>query len=69
MATWQEVRPIDDNDYDWWAIASDSGGSNLIAAVMNGGRVCTSSDYGWDIGIQCLWRSLPLLYQVPAGLL
>ena len=39
MAAWEEVRPIDDNNYTWWADASDSDGSNLIAAVHGGYKI------------------------------
>ena len=40
-----ERRPAGDSDKDWYAVASDSDGSHLIACVY-GGRLYTSADGG-----------------------
>ena len=42
---WTERQPAGDAGKDWVFLASDSDGSNLIAAV-DGGRLYTSDDYG-----------------------
>ncbi len=42
---WAERQPAGDADKNWYSVASNSDGSNLIAAVY-GGRLYTSSDSG-----------------------
>ena len=45
--TWTERQPAGDVDKNWYIVASDDDGSNLIVSDSNEtGRIYTSSDYG-----------------------
>ena len=45
MATWEELRPIDDDDYSWNATSVSNNGANLLVGVKVG-RLYESDDRG-----------------------